>query len=315
MNTFFAPLLLFLTAATLPAQTPVFFWDMESENATIYKPGSDSTVRYYAQAQRSDSQAYAGSWSLRTGGVWAAAMFDNNTNDVVWAPVTEGTVELYWQYQEPWGDQMLFQMTGKSSNPLYDTNDGVGIRTRGGDPGEFFCGTARNLYHPITLVDGQWYRFRLRYKSDRGVSLQIDNGPQYASTEKTMTTTCVAWHQILIGNDRNSPMLQYIDNFAVYDHWLPDGTTPVFDMAASITANRDRAVFTNPVRDRIEFVLPAGDAARSLIIYDRTGRMIVETPCHGVSTAAKLAAPAGTYFYTLQTNRGTQAGSFIKIAR
>ncbi len=207
-------------------ETPVFYWDMETENATICKDGSDHTPTYYTnRVQRTDTEAYAGKMSLRTKGAWASATFDNNSDETVWAPVTEGTIEFYWQYHAPWGDQMLFQMTGKSStkDKRYDTNDGVGLRTRAQNPGEFFSGGARNRYHPIPLEEGRWYRFRVRYKQDRGISLQIDDGPQYLSEKKTFgPTQCKAWHQILIGNDRKSDVSQNIDNFAVYDHWLPD---------------------------------------------------------------------------------------------
>jgi len=202
----------------------------------------ENTPNYYADAARSDEAACAGDYSLKTSDEWASVTFNNPTNDDVWAPVTEGTIELYWKYVPPWGCLMLFQVTGKSSNPSLDTNDGIGLSTRLSAPGVFELGmgwdgggTSTFIRSPaLNLVEGAWYRFRIRYRvnGSPSLSLQIDDLPPTTSSDPLGPTACPAWHQILIGNDlgdieRCMPYgVQYIDEFRIYDSWLDDGTEP-----------------------------------------------------------------------------------------
>lgn len=212
------------------AAQPVFYWDMESDKANIFK--ADNTARYYAAAGISDSTAFSGKRSMRNENEWAAAMFDNPSLNDEWSPVTEGSIELYWRYLEPWNGKMLFQMTGKDPSGNEDTNEGFGLMMRGNNTGEFVCSMgwesdtsysiaeARNRYEPVKLVNGSWYRFRLKFKNGVGISMQIDDNPPNVTNNSLGKTKCTAWHQLLIGNDTHSKGIQYIDHFRIWPVWL-----------------------------------------------------------------------------------------------
>jgi hypothetical protein len=217
------------------AQDPCFYWDMEQERPNIFT--GDSTPAYYSGVSLSTEAAHGGTRSLKTSAGWAAATFDNPTNTDVWCPVTQGTVEFWWRYVAPWGSRMLFQITGKTRDSLsMDTNDGFGITTRPVNPGQFVLGfgyhgadsvvEVRNRYSPVELVDGKWYRFRIRYRvnGDPSLSMQIDDHPPVTSSNHIGATACRAWHQILIGNDLDANAVQYIDDFKIWPVWIDDMT-------------------------------------------------------------------------------------------
>jgi hypothetical protein len=322
MSALFVSLALWMLAAFSYAQAPTFYWDMETANATIYAAGSDSMPGYYANITRSIDYAYEGTYSLKMQDAWAEAFFDNPSNNDVWMPVTEGTVELYWKYIAPWGNRMLFQITGKSANQTYDTNDGISLRTRGDSPGRFDAGIcfdsclqSLGLRTPaITMTDGQWYRFRVKYRAGGtpNFSVQIDDLTPFTATGTIGATACLAWHQVLIGNDLLTPgAVQYIDNFKIWNVWMNDIPTVVNEKIPPTHMPSAVSVTPNPMRDRIEFTQSAGQIIQSLTIFDRSGH-IVQTPRCGVSSWADAHAPAGLYFYAIRTDQGETHGSFIK---
>jgi hypothetical protein len=303
---------------------------MEQPWANIFAPGSESLPGYYANCTRTTECAYEGSYSLKMVDQWPQAFFANPTNNPVWAPVAEGTMECYWRYVAPWGYKMIIQMSGKSNYPIYDTNDGFTFETWGGSPGVFTLTYGWNGYNStanirspaVTLVDGKWYRFRIKYRvgGNPSLSLQIDDLPPTTSTNPLGPTECGAWHQILIGNDLLTTGIEYIDNVKIWPVWVADGPTGIAGkMSPGLPATALSAV-PNPMRDQIEFTVPAGQTARALTIYDRNGRL-VETPWYGVSTAWGRGvstwdgthAPAGLYFYSITTDQGIHSGSFTKL--
>jgi hypothetical protein len=319
MQIFFA--LLLLTAVTLPAQDSSFYWDMENAKPNL-SPG-DSTPYYFARAARSDSFSHSDRYALRCDSAWASVNVENPTNNNVWAPVTQGTVELYWKYVAPWNYKMIFSIGGKSSNRTVDTDDGCLLKTRGGDVGVFTLTYGWNNFYSyvslrapaVTMVDGQWYRFRIKYRvgGNPSLSLQVNDLPPATYNDTLGATACLAWHQVLIGNDLNTSGVEYIDDVKIWPMWMDDISTGITPLSPA-TLPTGITVTSNPVRDRIEFVLPAGQTAKSLAIYNHHGRLIAQTSRCGVSSWANAHAPAGLYFYTLQTNQGTLLrGSFIKI--
>ncbi len=234
-----------------------FFWDMETDSPVRYA-GEDNTPDYNNSgnpAVRSLDYAYAGSYSLKTTQAFSEVTFEEGTNNNVWAPVSEGTVDFYWKYIGPWSSKMLFQVTGKatlSSNPGLDTNDGFVLRTGPIDqPGVFRlsycydnCNTTVNLSNttsPVSLVEGQWYRFTVRYNTNGPITLStaVDGVVLATSTTALGSTTAQAWHQVLIGNDTTSTSTQYFDNFSICPRATGDCgadlTPPVISSVASST--------------------------------------------------------------------------------
>jgi hypothetical protein len=238
MKALLALLTWLLMSVTLHAQEAVFYWDMETNVPNMYK--TDNTVRYYADIEISDSAAYAGTRSLRNQGEWAEAMFDNPTLVDEWAPVSEGSFEYYWRYVAPWDGKMHFQITGKDASLNEDTNDGFSVSMRGSTVGQFSAGMGWNDFPDstyktasvrnntaVTMVNGQWYRFRVKYKVGIGISMQIDDLPPVTTSNVLGPTGCTAWHQLLIGNDTYATGIQYIDEFRVWSTWLDSFPVPV----------------------------------------------------------------------------------------
>jgi hypothetical protein len=263
MKTLFASLTFLTMAMAGYAQEPVFYWDMETNAPNIH--GTDSTVNFYANAVLSDSAAYAGTRSFRNQGEWAQGIFNNPTTNDEWCPISEGSFEFYWRYVAPWDGKMIFQIGGKDVSGHEDTNDGIGISLNGNYSGVFGFGMGwldstwhtaevRNRYNPITMVDGQWYRFRLKYKVGTGLSMQIDDGTPFISTNALGRASCTSWHWLGIGNDTYATGVQYIDEFKIWSTWLdafPGSTTirpAVHTIPASVrtlgSSPRPRRTFT-----------------------------------------------------------------------
>jgi hypothetical protein len=331
-NVTLAGIFMVVASAATEAAIPVWFWDMEAGKPTIYKPGSDTTVSYYADATLTSEYAFEGTQSLKTTNQWGQATFDNPTNNDVWCPVTQGTVELYWKYVAPWSSLMLFQITGKcKENQALDTNDGFSLRTRGDSPGVFSAGIcfdsclsgvgiSHNDWPAITLEDGRWYRFRIKYRTQGtpSFSAQIDDLPPLTSNDPIGATACQAWHQILIGNDLNTTGVQYIDNFKIYDYWLEDTTTTVISSLQHINSfHTTVSAYPNPMR-RVIWFDTEGLYATGITIYDRLGNVVdvipgVFRPDSPDMQWRNSSAPAGMYFYRIGSANGFLTGSFMKL--
>ncbi len=198
-----------------------FFWSMEGPNAD-FSGGLDLTPNYYSSVQRSTDYAKDGLYSLKLYGPWAAATFENQTGTDVWATLNEYTIEFDWKYIGPWNDRMLFQMTGKCTYDKVacsglDHNQGVALRTKGSDIGQFV-----DAQKKLTMVEGKWYH--VRYRFSRFLGRKVIEFDGFKITDSTTTPNPdpaheLTLHQILIGNDRGVTSTQYIDNFRVWPTW------------------------------------------------------------------------------------------------
>jgi hypothetical protein len=311
-------LCLLLQTPTHAART--FFWTFETDRPEVFPAGTDSTPTYSDSTVRETFPfAYSGQYCLEVAnGTYNSATFDNPTANHIWASPAEGTIRVKFRFLGT-TSFMLFQITGKDRSGLDDTNDGIQFRYNGGSDWSIRCywtGTATTTVRLTAPADtGTWHTAQIRWRSSQApyFSASIDT-IQTLSNATVGAVDCAAWHHLLIGNDLPSdPEGLWFDDFEVSNEWIndsPTGITGVDPARPAITVSAT----PNPMRDRIEFTLPAGDAARSLTICDRAGRIIVETPWHGVSTAwANAHAPAGLYFYTVQTEQGEYHGSFIKL--
>jgi hypothetical protein len=209
----------------------VFFWSMETETADVFPAGSDSTPTYYPPKVdlRKTTQAYSGKYSLDvSGGEWRAATFDNPTNDHIWATPEQGAIVFWWKYTGEYPDSaMLFQLTGKSRDKKLDTNDGLSVRLNKGQisagygwvQGEKFGSTSVKTNNKEPLAADKWYKITFKWNKAGPVtlSLQIDDQAPVTTDAKLGDMGLVAFHQILIGNDRKlTPAGLFIDDFTIY---------------------------------------------------------------------------------------------------
>jgi hypothetical protein len=257
----FAALLMVLVLADHCRAEKTFFWTMESETPDIYAPGSDSTPYYYPPPEnlRKTTQAYSGQYSLDvSGGAWRAATFDNPTNDHVWTSPQEGAISFMWKFTGNYPESgMLFQLTGKSKVAALDTNDGIGIRLKGSKltSGYFWATDDDFGTTPIEVDNGspfvanQWYQVIIKWNKAGPItlSMQIDNKTPVTSSAALHDMTLVAFHQILIGNDRNfAPDGLFIDDFAIYNDFAmtnvpePTGAAAVLGVIACAAFRRSR---------------------------------------------------------------------------
>lgn len=242
-----------------------FYWSMESETPDVYPEGSDTTPEYSrsgsnGESTRTSAVAYAGEYSIDCGGntAWRSAVFDNPTNIPTWATPTEGAYALWWQYSGDLVSGMLIMITGKAQKtaPELDTNEGIGLRFK--TPEEMIVGygygkddtwgSVQRIFHldwgdPFVLEAGEWYRWSLRWKVDSSYEVTFhvrveDTSGNFKEDISTFTVgpwVALAFHQLLIGNDRNvSPSGWYIDEVEVYDDFeMTTGTTAVTWMGYS----------------------------------------------------------------------------------
>jgi hypothetical protein len=299
-----------------------FFHNMEQEAPAR---GRISYYSFSTNAALSTEQAKDGSQSLKITGDWGQIQLFNNSNTDYWCPIDKCRVSMDI-YVVNFVNAMLFQLDGKSNITDLDTNEGLGsvtLYTGNGERGLAMGGVRTSGYN---LPLNQWVHIdflhdRHRTAPDNAMELYAD-GVLLLSVRgqnppfEPAPFVARAWHHISLGNDLAAAPTFFIDNFEVAPEPWPDTIhTAVRNIPPAVIAGRAVTVGPNPVRDRIEFSLPAGQAAESLAIYDRHGRLIVETSWHGVSTAAVPAGPAGVYFYRLRTSHGTYTGAFARIAR
>lgn len=226
-----ATAILLVTAGTCRAEK-TFYWSMETETPEIYTPGSDSTPTYYppGESLRKTTQAHSGQYSLDvSGGAWKAATFDNPTNDHVWASPQQGAISFWWKYTGNYPDSgMLFQITGKTKVTALDTNDGISVRLNGNkltsgyfwDHGSTWGTTPIAVDNGAPFVANQWYQVIIKWNKAGPITLSMqlgDNAP-VTSSAPLGDMTLVAFHQVLIGNDRNlASQGLFIDDFTIYN--------------------------------------------------------------------------------------------------
>lgn len=294
------------TSDSYPAD-PTFFWDMESEIPDVYT--GDTTVFHYADSSLSTDYAATGSQSLKTSGFWASATFDNPTNNAVWAPIFEGTIEFDWKYIAPWTEVMLFQITGKcdpdmapecADDPTMDTNDGIGLRTDRDDPGEFVSSAQ---IQTLDLVDGHWYHVRLSY-SHASSTLIVDFDDERIIQNNSFSAssyTTHAWHQILIGNDLGTNALQYIDNFAICPRWTDD-CSPV---AADTTAPAISSIASSTTSTTATISWTTDESATSTVSYGLTSGYGTASSSASLTTSHSITltglTPSTTYHFQVSS--------------
>jgi hypothetical protein len=214
-----------------------FYWSMESDTADVYPAGSDGTAGYYPVPIRSTAMPRTGAWSLDlNGGPWRESFFDNPTNNDVWCSTEQGAVEFYWMTTGGLtGGEMLMQITGKCKTvPALDTNDGVSIRFHGdtemdfgyGWDGENWGGISVRHHNWAPYQTNHWYKITARWNATTAphLSLQIDDGEPILGTTAPQPMLAETFHQVLIGNDRNtSPLGLYIDDFTIYNDFAMTG--------------------------------------------------------------------------------------------
>ena len=187
---------------------------------------------YAYGTHRSTAHPFAGDYSLDVNGAWCSATFDNATNDHVWCTPDEGAFALRWKVVGPLtGGEMLFMITGKSSNPNLDTDDGCGLRFHGDDQLRWGYGWSGENWGSITIIGrdnwqpfelDHWYKVIVKYRFHTApyLFIQIDDNEPVLGMDPPQPMTLVAFHQLLIGNDRSTtPNGLYIDEFEIYDDW------------------------------------------------------------------------------------------------
>lgn len=223
---------------TLNAATPTFYWSMESDEPDIYPEGSDSTPGSSSggpPAQlRSTAQAHSGEYSLDlSASAWLSNVFDNPTNDIVWASPDEGAMEIWFYYEGAFpGSAMLMMITGKAQKtaPELDSNDGISLRFHGTDDLRMGAGwkdangqwntTTLRYKHPTAFEPNQWHRVRAKWNraGPETLWLQVNDQSPVTSTATLGPFEVQAWHQLLIGNDRViDPEALYIDDVRIWD--------------------------------------------------------------------------------------------------
>jgi len=220
-----------------------FYWSFETETPEVYPAGSDSTPTYTDGLElRSMEAAFRGNWGADFAGRgWTSVVFDNPTNTPTWATPTEGAYSLWWRYTGPLVNGMLTMITGKAQKtaPELDTNEGISIRFKDSDellmgygwgaPGEME--SVAMIMHldwgdPMPLLPDTWYHVTGRWKVDETYQLTLvlrveDQTGKFKEETKTFQVgpwVAQAFHQVLIGNDRNvNPDGWYIYEYEVWD--------------------------------------------------------------------------------------------------
>lgn len=185
---------------SLPAGR-TFRWSMESPFPETVPVGSDDRAQFDQSSVLSSAQAFAGAQSLAVSTAWAAATFDNTHNFPAWMPMSQGAFRFKFRYTGAiGGTAMLFQLTGKDRTSQNDTNDGVSctINPTGGI-------TFQSVNIPIANAPAdQWHDLILRWRTTGSPHFVATiNGTSFTSTTPPAAATALAWHHLLIGNDRN----------------------------------------------------------------------------------------------------------------
>ncbi|NLF33045.1 MAG: LamG domain-containing protein [Planctomycetes bacterium] len=256
LNAVFALLLALTASLTGTARAEkTFYWSMESDTPDLCPAGSDTTPYYYPAFLRSTAMPRTGSYSLDlNGGAWRAATFDNPTNNDVWCSTQEGAVQFYWMTTGGLtGGEMLFQITGKSKIASLDTNDGLSVRFHGnieldfgyGWDGPNWGGISVRYHNWAPFQTNHWYRITARWNTATApyLWLQVDDAAPVSGTTAPQPMLCEAFHQVLIGNDRNtSPLGLYIDDFTIYDDFAmtPEPGTVLLLALGGLTLVRRR---------------------------------------------------------------------------
>lgn len=212
-----------------PGNVRTFYWDMETQEANVFPPGTDSVAQLDSGATLSSAQAYAESQSISLGGgTFRSATFDNPTNQPKWASPTRGTIRGWFRWNGTFGasDAMITQITGKDRSLVDNTEDGVSIVFDGANAVMTYkyAGGASsvNLTTTVTIAADTWHEFEGKWDTEgtTTMSLRID------STTNTTTTAigavnCTTFHHLIVGNDRNVNLTGlWLDEFEVFNYWV-----------------------------------------------------------------------------------------------
>lgn len=212
-------------ARTLPAGL-TFAWGFETDTPDTFPAGSCDLPLFAFGSTRSTAQHYTGSYSLEMiGNTYQSVMFDNPTNQHVWASPTKGTWKLKFRYTgATYG--MLGQITGKDREYRDDTNDSISIYFD-----SYFVavhyryanGTSEVvLTNTLTVAENTWHTMELKWDITSGTTMSLNiDGTTVTTSTVPGAVACQTWHHLLIGNDTNStPVGLWIDDVEVYGSWI-----------------------------------------------------------------------------------------------
>lgn len=214
-----------------------FYWEFTTDTAEVDFANTVPLYRFGAAISTAEFYSSPSSLALDPTQTFSLVERYNNTDINYWTKLPEeGTVRFRFWYGGAWPvgtDVMLFQLTGKSiDNPSIDTDDALQVYFRNGVTNNIrmrylWDNAGQNrivtLNSSVGIPDSTWHLLECKWRLSQSpyMSISVNGGTPATTTTITGNTLCKSWHLLLIGNDLNSMKQVYIDNFEIYNYWMP----------------------------------------------------------------------------------------------